>query len=98
MDLRFFYSFLIQVKEELPFSDIEEEVTDLIKDLAEKGIVKRACLIPHDDVVDLIVIGGSPKLWKRCGVQVKELESVVADQLIDMFCFCEHAYIYSVDD
>lgn len=98
MDVRFYYSFLIQIKDDIPFSAIEDEVTDRIKYLAEKGILKRACIIPHDNIVDLIVIGGSPRIWKRCGAQVKELESIVADKIIDMFCSCEHAYIYSVED
>ena len=97
-DLRFYYAFLLKVKNDIPFYDIEDDLLYLIKCLAEKGIVKKMALVPIGDVVNIIVIGGSPALWRKHGAEVKEIDSVVADQIIDMIDSDNLSYIFKVED
>lgn len=96
MDARYFYSFYLQVRPVFPFQDLENDLFTLCEIEGNKGNILKACIVKdHNDKVHMIVIGGSPKKWLNLNASVRVIDSVLADNLIDMFTLsAEYIKIY----
>lgn len=96
-DVRFYYGFYVEAFSSLPFDDVYETWYEYLEYLFSFEKIEKACLLEESKKVNIIVVGGSPRIWHDLGANVHEIDSTVADRLIDMFGDMHRAYIFKED-
>lgn len=96
-DVRFYYGFYVEVFPSMPFEGLFEDIQEKVTYLVISQKIKRALVCEECEKVNIIVVGGSPRIWHELNANVHEIDSTVADRLIDMFGDMHRAYIFEED-
>ena len=92
-DVRFYYGFFVEVSYSMPFEDIYDDVLEYIDDLLSCRKIEKALIYEDWDNVNIVVVGGSPKIWHELNAKVYEIDSTIASRFIDMFGSKSRSYI-----
>lgn len=96
-DVRFYYGFYVEVFPSIPFEGLYEDLQEKIVYLVLSKKIKKACICEEGEKVNIVVVGGTPRIWHDLNANVHELDSTVADRLIDMFGNMNRSYIFEED-
>lgn len=96
-DVRFYYGFYVEVFPSIPFEGLYEDLQELITYLVLSKKIKKACICEEGEKVNIVVVGGTPRIWHDLNANVHELDSTVADRLIDMCGNMNRSYIVKED-
>ena len=96
-DVRFYFGFYVEVFPSMPFEGLYEDLQEKIVYLLLSKKIKKACICEESEKVNIVVVGGSPRIWHDLNANVHEIDSTVADRLIDMFGNMSRSYIVEED-
>ena len=96
-DVRFYYGFYVEVFTSLPFQDIYDDLKEYLEYLFSFRKIEKAFICEEYEKINIVVVGGSPRIWHDLNANVHEIDSTVADRLIDMFGNINRSCIFNED-